>query len=677
MLIVSLAIYILTAILLCWRYFKQITLTRVIILFFITSVAINILVAEILSLVKSLDHPWLFLLIQVLICVLLTLVLIDPANRIFREKLQRFQFTFEGLKTADILLLTLIALVLAGSFYIGTLAPISNSDSLHTHLPRIYYWIQHGSLVNWDSPADTQLFYPINLPLQGLWIFLLGQNEKLFFLVQWASLLVVAALLFELSMLLGANRTKALVASLTGLSLPAVLLQVYSYQGDLFIAAVLLTIVYFLVLFEPQRNSSALNLSVVPLAIGLGAKQTALLFLPVYALVFLILLLKKHITRKMALVALALFLVSFSAFAAYKYVQNLGQKDVTKASKFPTLVILEKMQKDDFQQWLLATNLRYKYQVLSLDGLTGRGYLFAQRVKNNLFQTWSRRMNLDLESLAYLPEGENDYFTYSDVPHLNEDSAWYGPLSLFLIPIAVVLTLLGKNSSRKSYTLFSLLLLVIFYASLLFTIQGWTNTSGRYFIFPTLVLVPLLSFLIPNKRFTGSLTASAIVILAFFLAFSTLLMNENRPILTQRSLYVYQSQVLENLDTTIKVNDLYKKAANRVIENLVLTSPSRESIFQNSYYENLFFQNTADLPDIQFVNVNLPARTPLYLRIQKTTLEYALFGVNRTRDLFPVANLDHVPAGATVLIAKSLLPTNLTDLQLVAENPAYSLFKRK
>lgn len=608
---------------------------------------------------------------------LLAIVLIDPGYRIFHEKLQRFQLKFERLKSADILLVVLITFVLAVSIYIGTLAPISNSDSLHTHLPRIYYWLQHGSLANWDSPADTQLFYPINLPLQGLWIFLMGQNEKLFFLVQWASLLTVAALLFEISVLLGANKTRALVASLVGVSLPAVLLQVYSYQGDLFIAAVLLTSVYFLVLFDVHGKTSALYLSVIPLAVGLGAKQTALLFLPVYAFVFLISLLKKRISIKVLVMALALFLLAFCSLSAYKYVQNLGQKDESKASKFPTLVILEKMRRDDFRQWLIATNLRYKYQVLSLDGLSGRVYQSAQRVKNNLFQTWSGRMKLDLKSLAYLPDGENDYFTYSDVPHLNEDSAWYGPLGLILIPIAVVLTLLGKNSRRKTYAFFSLLLLVIFYASLLFTIQGWTNTSGRYFIFPTLALVPLLPIMIPNKRIPGNLVTFAIVIIAFFLAFSTLLMNENRPLLTQRSLYVYQSKVLENLDTKVKVNELYKKAANRVIENLVLTSPSRASVFQNSYYENLFFQNTPDLPDIQFVNDNLPVSEPLYLRIQKTTLEYALFGVNRTRELFPVASLDQVPEGATVMVSKSLLPADVSGLELLAKNPSYSLFKRK
>jgi hypothetical protein len=88
----------------------------------------------------------------------------------------------------------------------------------------------------------------------------------------------------------------------------------------------------------------------------------------------------------------------------------------------------------------------------------------------------------------------------------------------------------------------------------------------------------------------------------------------------------------------------------------------------------LYFQNTPEIKNIDFVNQYIAAPTPLYLRIQKSTLEYALFGVNRTRELYPISNLDQVPSGSSVLISTSLLPDDWTDLLLVAENDRYSIF---
>jgi len=67
----------------------------------------------------------------------------------------------------------------------------------------------------------------------------------------------------------------------------------------------------------------------------------------------------------------------------------------------------------------------------------------------------------------------------------------------------------------------------------------------------------------------------------------------------------------------------------------------------------------------------------LYLYIQKTIIEYALFGVNKTRDLYPVKSLVDVPTGALVLVDKNLMATPPTDMTLIADNARYLILRNE
>lgn len=675
MLIVSILLYFILGSLFCLRFFKELVLGKLVIAFFLSLISVNILVVEILSLFHALDNAGLFLAGQTILSGLIALLLIDPAKKVFKNKIARFHPQIDKIGGMEIFLIVVIILILAIDFYVGRLIPINNTDSLHTHLPRIYYWIQFGSLANWNSPTDTQLYYPINLPIQGLWLFLLGGKETLFYLIQWFALLVSTVLVFEIARLLGAGKKTALVACLIGLSFPAALLQTFSYQGDLFIAAVLMSSVYFLLLFGVQKNRAALLISTLPLAIGLGSKQTAILFLPVYALAVLFFWVKKQFNYKTVLGIIGLLIAAAGIFSAYKYIQNYTEQDQTKVRKLPSPVILQMLRQEDFSRWFLATNLRYAYQIISLDGLNGRVFQSAQDMKNDAFQWLADRSNLDLESRDYLPVMENEVFEYFDVPHINEDTGWYGPLALIVIPLSILLVVFSKDSRRKGYAGLAILLLLVFYLALMSTASGWTNTSGRYFVFPTLALAPLTFVVIPKRQIWGNIVSFAIGMIAFYLALSSLLVNENRPIITQGSLYQYQYNLNEKPDPTKGMNTLYLKVTNRVIDDLALTSPARKSISQNSYYDNLFYQNTTDIPNIEFVNANLEPTIPLYLYIKKTTLEYALFGINKTRELIPVKSLEEIPANSYVLISASLLPEDNSRFNLVAENRYYSILK--
>jgi len=293
MIYLSTAMYLVVALLFMQRFFRAPALSRFVISFFLTLTAGNILVVELLHFLKAVDNPLLYLALQLLLCAVAGLLLVDPAGKLFKGPLPRLSFGWSRKFTLESILSILIFAVLGLALYIGALAPIGNSDSLNTHLPRIYYWLQHGSLESWYNPVTTkQIFYPINLSIQGLWLFLLTGSEMTFYLITWLGLAAVVASIYEIALLIGASRTAALSAALITLSFPVVLLQTYSYQGDVFTAALVLISIAFLLFFHKEGNHSDLFLSIMAGVIAVGAKQTAFLYVPVYGLALLLIFLK-------------------------------------------------------------------------------------------------------------------------------------------------------------------------------------------------------------------------------------------------------------------------------------------------------------------------------------------------------------------------------------------------
>ena len=206
-------------------------------------------------------------------------------------------------------------------------------------------------------------------------------------------------------------------------------------------------------------------------------------------------------------------------------------------------------------------------------------------------------------------------------------------------------------------------------------ITGWSPTNGRYLILPALVITPLAAFLLPERRTAGQIITVVLSVAAGYLAFSSLLINDSNPLVTQFSLYTYQNEKLNRSDDAGFFSRAYTYINDRVIEDLVLTSPDRRDIRNQTYYENLFHQSSEDIPNIEFVNAYISADETLYLYIQKTIIEYALFGVNKTRDLHPVKSLADVPAGALVLVDVKLEDTPPSGMTLIARNERYLILR--
>ncbi len=675
MLIVSALLYLLLSLLLTLRVYGHISFSRAIVFFLLVTVSLNLLVSEILSLGNALDQPWLFLFTQAIVSLIVGFLLWDPRGWFFKQAVS--SINFEGIKPRglDWMLLTLIFAILALNVYIGSLVPINNSDSLHTHLPRIYYWIQHGSLESWNAVTTTQVIKPTNLSLQGVWVFLLGGSEKFFFLVTWFALLAAIVIIYSIARQLGASYRGALLAALTSLSFPVIVLQTFSYQADVFVATFGLASVAFLLEYIRDKRVVSIFFSLLSLAVALGSKNTALFFLPFYVLAVLFYLIRRRAKLRRYLVFGGGFLLILGVFLSYIYVQNYLEGDQAE-SRFPIHRFINPSMTIEPGERITTNTLRYLYQGFSVDGLTGRLKLGAESIRAHAFRSLSERLGVDLEVKKFIPMGDKETFNYDGFTILNEDAAWYGPLSVILIPVACLVVLFGKDKTRKWYLLVSTIFLIAVFLMMSVLITGWSPTNGRYLIIPVMVLTPLLSVLLPGRRAAGAAVTIIISLSAAYLAFSTVLINDSRPLVTRFTLYAYQEKRVDHTDEAGFFKRAYAYLSDRVIEDLALTSPDRRDILHQTYYENLFHQSATDIPDIDFVNANVNPAETLYLYIRNNIIEYALFGVNKTRDLVPVNTAQQVPSGALLLVDKAKAPSIADGLRLLAENERFVIYQK-
>ena len=671
----SLLLYLVSTAFLTLRVFKQIRLSHFTSLLFILITSVNVLVAQLLHFLSALNNPVLFLLTQFILCALLILILVDPLHKIFSSPFPKFSVAFDKPTFLEGFLTLLILAVLGLAFYIGTLSPINNSDSLHTHLPRIFYWLQHGSLSSWYPTAMTQISYPINISVQGLWLFLFTGSEMSFFLAPWLALAAIAAQIFDIATLLGAEKHAALTAALLGLSFPVVLLQTYSYQGDAFVAALILCSIFFLLRFYQHKHKADLFLSILVLALSLGSKQTALLVLPTYLLA-LLLMLRNTLSLRTLLIAALFGLITFMLFSSFKFIQNRTEKELEEVHMVNPWFVdhLFGVFQNPFEGYLI-NGLRYLYQAISLDGFQGELKLNLETQKEEGFRRLSDRLGIDLESRVYLPEYEEGYFEYDFDWPVNEEGSWFGPVSWTLLPLAMLLTLFQKRYPlRKWYLLFTFLLLLTYiFGQVILKGDGWGAFRGRHMTIGVVALAPLFISLIPSKPFYGKTISIILALTAFYLSISVLLINNNRPMITSRTLYQYEERVVYAKPITNPFQARFVSFSDKLIKSLLLTTPDRRSIREESYYGRLFFQNASAIEMINFANRNIHPSETLYIMIQPSFFEYALFGQNRTREVIPLESLRSLPDSACALVSNSLLEGSAVPFRRIETNQLYTI----
>jgi len=153
MIIISIFVYLTFSAFIYFSFFNRIDFLKIIQYFFVITFSSNILIYALLSLLGAIDHPFLFLILEVIFCILISILVRKKKPiplRAFLNAIKKIECRF---KTSEFSLLCLIGLIIIGFFIVGITTPPNNLDSLDpTHLTNIFR-------SDWDSYSRNMAFY--------------------------------------------------------------------------------------------------------------------------------------------------------------------------------------------------------------------------------------------------------------------------------------------------------------------------------------------------------------------------------------------------------------------------------------------------------------------------------------------------------------------------------------
>jgi hypothetical protein len=196
-----------------------------------------------------------------------------PAAAAFREALR------------DPVLGVLAAAVGLGLVYSAALllvTPPNDYDPLWYHLARAAFWKQQHAIAYVAHANDRRInVFPPNAEIGVAFTMILGRGERFVGLVQWCALLATMLGIVGISLRLGLTRRQALFGALVFGTLPVVALQASTGLNDIVVASFLVIAVYFAF----STSWTSLALAALALGLAIGTKATAVLALPVVAVV--------------------------------------------------------------------------------------------------------------------------------------------------------------------------------------------------------------------------------------------------------------------------------------------------------------------------------------------------------------------------------------------------------
>jgi len=673
MIILSFILYILFSLFLYISCIGRVHLARFIQVFYLVTFSANIILFLLLSLFGIIDRPLAYLILQLLLCLLPAVFIRRKYRLTFTQYRDALKIKVERLGFVNIGLIVLIGLVLAGFFAVGITTPPNNLDSLDpTHLTKLFYWLQDGRIDTFTRFNLSDLFDPIFVHIQGLWLYVLGRSENLFFLVQWSSLVITVVTVYKIARDLQFSRTGALMSALIGLSFPALILQTYSFQGDLTVSALILLCISFALAYLLRKEKGDLLWAVLSLVLALGSKKGAYLVLPAVVIFGVIWLMRRIRNRKLAY-AVAALLVVIGVGGGLLLGRALTGGDVKIGG---TKLLADSYESlDEVGEKARYTFPRYLYQFISLDGLPRVTQNSLQIIKAQVFQGFYKSQGVDLEQEVYLQPGYNkgEAFRYLSPSHLHEDSAWFGPLAFILLPLSLVIALFSKRKERRVYAAFVLLLVVTYTLLVFLQRPGWDPYQGRYFMTALLPIVPLISILFVDQKVIRGILMTVIIPLSFFLSMNTLLTNESKPIVTARTLWEVQQKYALTIPENNGLQSFVKKKFTNLITHFADHALERKSIYDFPYWAQVYLSDSENVANI-LVDDFVPKDEAIFHNIRKTSLEFGLFGMKKDRQVIKVRDVSEVEAGY-FLTRDQLDPLLIEGIEFIGMTNGYWVYQ--
>jgi hypothetical protein len=404
----------------------------------------------------------------------------------------------------------LFALAVMAAYGVGLYVIISEpqniDDVLTTHLARVGFWLQNGSLRPWPTSTYNlpQVVGPPNAQFPLAWTILFWGGDQLVGLGQWMAVWVCMVAIYALGRLLGASRWQGAAAALIFATFPCIVLQSTQALFDVTVAALFICVVYFLFLGLKSDLRKPFWLSGIALGIAIGTKQTVYFALPGLAIAICLLWLSGDRLRKRSLEKwIQICALGVLFLGVYGYVQNLvffghplGPAEVY----------------NDFSATGSSMSLDERIE-MAHDNLVCTG-LFATigELPDTVIETLDiRGCHSNYERLL------RDTIKYSAY-------AWFGPVGFLLFFIAIGYGLWAGLIEKDHFQL-GLVIIIICYTIVLALVRKFTAANSRYMILAVLLVMPVAAAAL--KR--GDIFLVAVAISLFMVGY-TRIYDGTRPL---------------------------------------------------------------------------------------------------------------------------------------------------
>lgn len=651
------------------------TSIRIILVLYVSSFGLISFTAEICGFLGLLSQQWFFLFLQ---CIE-TLFLWGIWWKKGRPELfilNKLNFTSKWLKSFLSLLnnnflISFFTIVVSSGYgilvYLIIRVPPNNSDSMHTHLARVIYWLQQGSFEQLTSYSIFAKIYPFNAQLNVLWTVLFSESDRFVGFVQFFAAIISAVAIYGLSRLLNGQRKYSLLISLIWLTFPIIVFQSTSTQFDLVVTALFTTSIYFLFDYYKNKIQTSLFFSAFAFGLSLGTKQTVIMMIPALILVFSILVLKNRKLLNDVFKWVVIAFLSFVILGSYTYINNLfyfqnplGPTNHVIADSFGNYSFIEKLK---------FNSPRFLYQFTNFDSLPVRLADKGNILKNQLFKYFDTKLNLQLESNHALKDLNKGFFLNSKTFY-NEDESWFGFGAVLLIFPALLTGIFFGIKNKDLISLSLVLFSISFYFSEILLRPGWDPYQGRYFILQIAIIMPLVIHIFNNRIYSKifQFIICIIVILTFFMAIFS---NESKPILGKKA-FEFKYQTLKNeFKPDTPLQRFYKDYSLKVLYVFWDNLP-----FQKPFY---FYDDTElrvlsnlnyHLSILRDVNKKVPDNARLGVMLINGDFDYVFFGPKLTRVLINIVPITKI-YNLQWLINQEISYVLISNVQRISVIPPY------
>jgi hypothetical protein len=428
-------------------------------------------------------------------------------------------------------------LAYASALIIGT-AP-NDYDALWYHLARAAFWKQQHAIAYIPAANDARLNgFPPNGEIADSFTMILGRSERFVGFVQFSALVAATIAIGGIARRIGLSVRQALFGALLFATLPVVVLQSTTALNDLVFAALLLCSAYFL--FTWTRVSLAL--AALALGVAIGTKITALLGLPLLAVLGAVLYPRRRWP------ALLLVGAGGVALGSYWYLFNLAKTGrlggrfaqpqqavfVQKGNTYSfagTVAHLMRLVIDAVDPSGAAGRDRFLYlvgaAVVLVLGIRGRrrfGWIsivvavalaalpLAFRViDHELLHAYQKLwVTLDRPDLAFL-----GYDKHLTAP--SPFQSWYGAVGLLLVLGGFVLVWRGIRRGTLPRVAIVLALAPVVWIVLQAVTTFYSIFDGRYAIFGVALAAAVWGLVLPFRPLAWAATAVAVTALVLVL----------------------------------------------------------------------------------------------------------------------------------------------------------------